>query len=683
MIEQRLTLIPLSIAILVGIAFMSSASEGDDQDAWAGYLDYAYVYSSADSRALKARLDEYGNEAGLTLQEYIDENLVTSKETQSEVLIRRRAIAQLLQYLASGDPDALEASVDGVYGLDHRLDRYENRYWYHYILAHSALERGRNNDFVAEVLRLWLRVSLPLETPYDSLASLSLSESPNSGFVAALPYVHENIARIVLIRSQEKGVIYGLDPLGAIVRMLGDQRIGMYADVIPASASSSDYVDRIVRRLDGPESDGGSLSFTLALFQAGRSHDRARSMLAGESITPETVEALRIAAASYESALNASETPQGQAAVYTRMLRLLGEVYMARQRLESEIDLETPFTIEGAMSTYGSLSDLGEEGWNSISGADGESYALVQRALWEEIQETCLNAADFYLSQVQSASVNSDEYARIAARIYSRYLSFFQTYTQGEHTVGVPDSAYFAAYEAARGFGDAFMLYSDKPSPTQVELATRRYRSALHLFPFDPRLWPQLTAALERHGREDEYMDLAAPVAGFVAGSRSIHGWVEQREPGWEEIETLRRGLADTQVIMLLGFGGLGGLPDLEGQLVSLRVQQKAVRAELEKFVNDREKRSSISPPASPDPDAMRVEEVLERPERQRLERRIQETTVALDRIGRQIETAELALPLYRATANIDDLTGRLRTQREHAVHTLLRRMYREAQDRS
>jgi hypothetical protein len=678
--RRTLKTIPFALTLLLGLSAPSLAAEPADDDAWSAYLDYAYVYSSANAEALQARLAQYGKEAGVSLEDYIQRELVPTEGSENEVQTRRRSIALLLQYLATSDPDALESSVDGIRELKGRLDRHENRYWYHYILAHSALERGRPHDFVSEVLRLWLRVDLPLEAPYEMLAALSLSESPNSGFVAALPYVQENIARIVLIRSQEKGINYGLDPLAAIMRMLHDERVGMYADVIPSEASSSDYLDRIVHRLDGPESDGGSLTFTLALFEAAKNHDKARSLLATEGLAPETVEAMRIAAASYEAALKSSETAQGKTAVYSRVLRLLGEVYVARQRLAVDVDLETSFSIEGAMSAYASLEGLGEEGWNAIPGSQSESYTDAMRGLWAEIQEACLNAADFYLARSVTDPARSDEHAKSAARIYSRYLAFFQRYTEKEQSEGVPESAYFAAYEAARGFGDSFMAYSAKPSPTQVELATRRYRSALHLFPFDPRLWPALTEALERHGRENEYMTLAAPVADFVAGSRSIHNWIAQREASWKEISTLRRALADTQVIMLLGFGGAQGLTDLEGQLTTLRGQRGEVHAKLTGLAAKRSAPGADAPPASPAPGMPSAREVLDRPGRERLERRIHETTAALNRLDRQIEAAERALPLYRATQQVDGLIADLRTQRDHPVHTLLRRMYRESQ---
>jgi hypothetical protein len=275
-------------------------------DEWPAYLDYAYVYVSAEPDALRARLAQYGQDAGIRLEDYTRKQFgpgAVDDGSDEETRLRRAAVAELLLYLASGEPEHLDRSVDTVRELEDRLTRHENRYWYHTVLAHHALERGQRFDFVAEVLDLWLYVVVPLETPYETLQTLSLGDAPNSGFVAALPYLYENVARLVLLRSQRMGVDRDLDPLGAIVRLLADGRIGTHPDVIPVALSSREYVERITARLDGPESDVGSLTFTLALFEATKLHERARSLLAEKGFGEETVEAMRVAAGAYEKAL--------------------------------------------------------------------------------------------------------------------------------------------------------------------------------------------------------------------------------------------------------------------------------------------------------------------------------------------------------------------------------------------
>ncbi len=668
------------------VAGRASAQDEPEADAWAGYLDFAYVYSSAEPEALAARLREYGRETHMSLQDYVTRRLEAGAgedDDADEVLARRLAIAHLLQYLASGEPDELEASVTAVRKLEGRLGRHENRYWYYYILAHRALEKGHRFDFVGDVLSLWLGVGVPLESPYETLETLSLTESPNSGFAAALPYIYENVARLILIRSQQMGLDRDVDPLGAIVRLLADGRVGGYPDVIPLAASSKEYLTRIIERLNGPESDAGSLTFTLALFEATKLHDQARSLLASEGLSPKTIEAIRLASGAYQTALDRADTVQGECAVYRRVLRQLGEVYAAKQRLGVDPELEIPFTIEGAIEVYAKLALVDDDGWADLGyrGTGRESWIEAMRGLWEEIQETILNASAYYLARSQESPATGDEDARHAARLYERYLSFFERFATAERRGGVPDSAYFAAHEAAKGAGDAYLVYASLPTPDEIEIATRRYRSALTIFPFDRRLWPALTGALERQGREPEYMELVRPVADWVTRSRSVDSWIAKAEPGAEAIAALRRALSDTLVIMYLGFAEDAGIEQLEDSVRQLRGERETVQGRLAELEHERGADTGVAvgvkvagpaapadaPPAAPDSLAYAE-----------LTRRIQETSAQLEKLDKQIAARSRALPLFRATLETGDLGSELRAQRSHPIHALLRRMYHE-----
>jgi hypothetical protein len=674
----------LLAALVAGRAFAQAEPE---QDAWAGYLDFAYVYSSAEPEALATRLRDYGRETHMSLQDYITRRLENAAEGEDgeidEVVTRRLAVAHLLQYLASGEPDQLEASVSAVRKLEGRLGRHENRYWYYYILAHRALEKGHRFDFVGDVLSLWLGVAVPLESAYDTLDTLSLTEAPNSGFAAALPYLYENVARLILIRSQQMGIDRDIDPLGAIVRVLADGRVGGYPDVIPVAASSKEYLTRIIERLNGPESDAGSLTFTLALFEATKLHDQARSLLASEGLSPKTIEATRLASGAYQTALDRADTVQGQCAVYRRVLRQLGEVYAAKQRLGVDPDLEIPFTIEGAIEVYAKLALVDDDGWMDLGyrNTGRESWIEAMRGLWEEIQETILNASAYYLARSQESPATGDEDARHAARLYERYLSFFERFATSEKRGGVPDSAYFAAHEAARGAGDAYLVYASLPTPDEIELATRRYRSALTIFPFDRRLWPAMTGALEKQGREPEYMELVRPVADWVTRSRSVDSWIAKAEPGAEAIAALRRALSDPLVIMYLGFADDAGIGQLEDSVKQLRSERETVAAQLADLEHQRGGKPGApvgvevagpaaladEPPTAPDSMAYAD-----------LTRRLQETRAQLEKIDKQISARTRALPLYRATLETADLGAEMRAQRGHPLHALLRRMYHE-----
>ncbi len=673
------------------LALLWGSSARAEGNAWDGYLDYAYVYSSADAGALKARLEQYGKEAGVPLDRYITEQFEAVVDDDDpgpddEVRIRRQAIGYLLTYLADNDPDALKKSVDAIDQLSEQLGRSENHYWYHYIHAHQALERGREDDFVGYVLDLWQKVVVPLEEPYQTMQALSLNDSPAAGFAGALPYLYENVARLILLRSQELGVDAGLDPLGSVIRMLADGRVGGFPDVIPVSASSKEYLTRILDRLDGPESDAGSLTFTLALFEAAKLHDSARGKLASEGLSDATVKALQVASASYQTALERADTVQGEAAVHTRTLRLLGEIYAAKQRLGVDPEIQTTFTIEDAVDVYTRLADAGDDDWGALGYLQKADYVRAMRALWEEVQEASLNVADYYLAQSQALPHKADDYARNAARLYTRYLQLFLYYATNEGKQGVPDSAYFAAHEAARGIGDAYLIYAKHPSAEEVAVAIRQYRAALKIFPFDRQIWPGITAALQRQGRESEYLDLVRPAAEGATRSRALARWIAADEPEAARLKTLVGAFSDSLVLVYLGYAEGKGIEDLEAGLAKLNVQRDEVKARLKGLQAQLAGGSHTAPPAAMDEDGELVAPVgtgerLDAAQLSQLNREIDETSALLERLSTQIEARKRTLPLYKATLETDGLSADLRARRDHTLHALLRRMYHEHAD--
>jgi hypothetical protein len=673
------------------LALLWGSSARAEGNAWDGYLDYAYVYSSADAGALKARLEQYGKEAGVPLDRYITEQFEAVVDDDDpgpddEVRIRRQAIGYLLTYLADNDPDALKKSVDAIDQLSEQLGRSENHYWYHYIHAHQALERGREDDFVGYVLDLWQKVVVPLEEPYQTMQALSLNDSPAAGFAGALPYLYENVARLILLRSQELGVDAGLDPLGSVIRMLADGRVGGFPDVIPVSASSKEYLTRILDRLDGPESDAGSLTFTLALFEAAKLHDSARGKLASEGLSDATVKALQVASASYQTALERADTVQGEAAVHTRTLRLLGEIYAAKQRLGVDPEIQTTFTIEDAVDVYTRLADAGDDDWGALGYLQKADYVRAMRALWEEVQEASLNVADYYLAQSQALPHKADDYARNAARLYTRYLQLFLYYATNEGKQGVPDSAYFAAHEAARGIGDAYLIYAKHPSAEEVAVAIRQYRAALKIFPFDRQIWPGITAALQRQGRESEYLDLVRPAAEGATRSRALARWIAADEPEAARLKTLVGAFSDSLVLVYLGYAEGKGIEDLEAGLAKLNVQRDEVKARLKGLQAQLAGGSHTAPPAAMDEDGELVAPVgtgerLDAAQLSQLNREIDETSALLERLSTQIEARKRTLPLYKATLETDGLSADLRARRDHPLHALLRRMYHEHAD--
>lgn len=663
------------------VCFATSASSNSDAS-WDDYLDFAYVFSSSDARDLDGRLDGYAQEIGMPLDAYVKRSIEDreAKGGEENAQTRRRAIAQLMQYLATRDSKFLDRSVDTIDAFENENSRHEDRYWYHYVHAHRALERGSDNDFVRHVLGLWMDVIVPLESPFETLQALSLSQSTNSGFVSALPYVFENVARLVLLRSQEMGMGHGLDSLASVVRLLGDQRVGAHPEIIPAEASVRDYLERIINRLEGPESDGGSLTFTLVLFEASKAHDIARGKLASDGLSDSTVSSIRTAGSAYGRAIDLAQTPSGQAAVYSRVLRQMGEVFAAKQRLGVDPDVEIPFSIEGALQVYGLLHDARDGGWKRLGFRNSgyESYLESMRTLWEEIQESTLNSADYYLSRALEDPARASDLTRNAARLYARYLAHFERYAMADATDYVPDSAYFAAYEAARGYGDAFVAYGvANAGPAELQLAVERYQLALRAFPFDRNLWPSLTTALERRGRANDFLALARPSAEVVASSRHAAAWIEQGGKGAKTIGLFRRALGDELALMYMGFADSTGIAELEKSLSELRTSRKQLAIQLEALAMRRDAR--VAPPAAAaNSDESNAPVRFGTSESRRVSREIEDGGRRLAKLDKQISARARALPLFRAVIESEDLAPALRGQRQHPVHTLLRRLYHE-----
>ena len=101
-----------------------------------------------------------------------------------------------------------------------------------------------------------------------------------------------------------------------------------------------------------------------------------------EGLSAETIKAMGVASGAYETALNRSETAQGEAAVYIRVLRQLGEIYAAKQRLGVEPEIDVPFSIEQATEIYAAFHTDLDAGWEKHGYRDsgrGDYLAAMHR----------------------------------------------------------------------------------------------------------------------------------------------------------------------------------------------------------------------------------------------------------------------------------------------------------------
>jgi hypothetical protein len=290
------------------------------------------------------------------------------------------------------------------------------------------------------------------------------------------------------------------------------------------------------------------------------------------------------------------------------------------------------------------------------------------------------------LAQSQALPHKADEHARNAARLYTRYLQLFLYYATNEGKEGVPDAAYFAAHEAARGIGDAYLIYAKHPTSEEIDVAIRQYRAALKIFPFDRQIWPGITAALQRQGRESEYLELVRPAAEGATRSRALSRWIASNEPEAARLKTLVGAFSDSLVLVYLGYAEGKGIDDLEAGLTRLSMQRDDAKTRLKGLQAQLAGGSHTAPPAAMSDDGelaapLGSGDKLDAAQLSQLNKDIDEASALVERLSSQIEARRRTLPLYKATLETDGLSSDLRARRDHPLHALLRRMYHEHAD--
>lgn len=698
---RRLTAWATSLVALITAPLAVSAAT---QSTWSDYLDHAYVFSAAEPSDLRMLLDRTTATVGRSLAEYHAETfppLEARSTPMTEAQIRRKAIAELLLGRVAERASGIHDASLTIARLEDRLDRHENRYWFHMIGAQAALQSGDAEGFVDQILTLWLEVVTPLEVPFETYRTLALNETGNAGFVRTLPHLYESIARLVLIQSQTAALDGDIDPLGAIARVLTDERVGADPEAIPSEATSKAFLDHVVARLDGPESDGGSLSYTLALLGAERAHQSARERLAAEGFSETAEAAIRDSVAAYQRAMRNANTLQGQVAVYTRSLRLLGEVYATGQRTSHLVSVDIPFTLERAYSLHARLDAAKDGDWAKQGYVDQgrDAYVQAMQGLWSEIQEASFNAAQYYMSRKTAAGEADDESIVNAINLYSRYLHAFESFEHDVTNESLPDSAYFGAYMAARGIGDGILFFAEgDASVAQLEEAITQYSHALSYFPFDRALWSTLAVALQRSGRESEFLAVAKPIADSVVRSRHLDRWIDGQGLWSDGLAAFRRAFENDRSLVYFGFADEDKLGELELEFARLQAERDSISRSIAATRSERnsldEKRreahrlagvisgeaNTEAPPvvASAPSDLG----LASRPEGSAQIAHLGLEIARLDsshaRLDAQIAAISQSLPVFKATLGHEAMLDELSSRRDHPVHALLRRFDEE-----
>ena len=146
-------------------------------------------------------------------------------------------------------------------------------------------------------------------------------------------------------------------------------------------------------------------------------------------------------------------------------------------------------------------------------------------------------------------------------------------------------------------------------------------------------------------------------------------------EPGAEVIAGLRRALSDSRVIYYLGFADGSDLPDLENRREELRARRQETATRVASLSQQRSLLMGGGDSEDAVPASMAEFDPLELRD---VSGDLAEAQALLARLEGQLAAQSHALPLFRETLKTEGLSRALRTQRDHPVHTLLRRMYHE-----
>jgi len=635
---------------------LSATATAGDFSAWEAEMDQAFIYSGEDPAALAARLEEMEATHGGSFASYARSFADPVGGGAAEQDLRRAAIANLLDHVAHSDVDALERSVRAVRALQPQLGRLENRYWFHYVGAHEAIARNDRARFVQNVFAIWLHVVAPLE---DAREERAAAPRAGPGFDQALPYLYEDLARLILFRSSALSD-RDLEPLAPILELLSRKRVGAFPDAIPRESSSAAYLEAIRERRAGANSDDGSLTFVLACFDAESRHRAALEAI--ESGSPgDAVRAVHHALAGYDAANRRAATAAGRATVLRESLELLTRYQRAAGA--EPLQVEEPLRIESAMRVFSELraapAGLGPLGFRR-TGLDG--HRQLTHELWQAIENSSLSLAEAHLRRAAAVPTEAPELARRASVVAGRFLQFFEDHAPGDGGETMPDSATFAASQAARIAGEALLAFMPYSSAAEVEEGSRRLVASITLFPFDPRAWGDLASLLQKHGREERYPDLVGPIAARVTRSPVLDQWIASEQSESQAISALRRSMADPQLLVYLGFaGGVGST----SSLAALREERDDLRARLAaRSAAGGEVPAAIDKSgAAANADEMPGDSMLG----EKL-RRTESRIAALERL----------MPAYDEALAAEGIAQALSRDRSHPLHVLLRRMYEE-----
>jgi hypothetical protein len=428
----------------------------------------------------------------------------------------------------------------------------EIAYWTGFGATLQALESRDSARFAAQVYGIW----------NNAVAFMEQAELAPGGTAAGSDrrsvFYYRNLVNLVVNRAIIDSHLADLSALGPLFFMLEqrdfDEREG-----------DGRYFTTLVKRIcDGmraPDSDRYRLNFTVAVIEAKRLQQLATGRLDTEHMTPEVQRLFQRVRSFNDYAMQWAESSRSSGAVNV-ITDSLDLTSFAIQRLGD--NRQSPafgyfsmypshdgsVTILKAMAMFNDLAPLTEGGWEKAGYASRELYLKSLHRLWRAIMELSLWTGDYYLSGLNNASQQQAifELATPLQVALNSYLDFLDAQKSRGFADTIPDSAWFAAAEAAEKLAYAYQKTAAYTTDSSAYNLWFQHRlQATELFPFDAGEIARTAATLRRDGRFNLFLDYYTPLGARLRDSAAVRKWLDG-EKG-EQAAAIREYLAASQGI--------------------------------------------------------------------------------------------------------------------------------------
>jgi len=246
---------------------------------WDAYLDVAYKVTWWDDKEIADWVNRTEKQLGQPLAAYVStwQSNVTGTAESAETVrtdnptknsypfqaYKRLAIAELLLYLRSHEPEHLNEAARVIDRVGDDQEKADVGFWKYYIQAHQYISadnhKTKNVKFINTVYKLWNDVILKLEKAQIQ-SSIPEMEAGGANLYNDLPYLYENIVDLIVERAIIKNQMKDLEALGSIIWAVEPRLI--------IKDGYAEQVKLINKRVQGPKSDVFRLTYTVAYLQA-------------------------------------------------------------------------------------------------------------------------------------------------------------------------------------------------------------------------------------------------------------------------------------------------------------------------------------------------------------------------------------------------------------------------------